>query len=210
MKFPCLLLCFFSFVVTDGSKAFSQHNVSDLNIYDTVDKLPRLKGAGKDISRYIRKKIDYDDKYKLRGVEGDIWLSFVVTSLGDIANVEIEKGIDKELDNEVMAIISNTKKWKPGEVNKQKVNTRMRLPVRFTLTSTERHFAQQIKSLNESGKRPLFVLDNKPVDGIVKLESYNLESIRVIKGQKAISLYGERAENGVVIVTSKNGTPPLY
>jgi len=210
MKSLAVLFGVLFFILTGSSVVFSQQEFSDLNIYDTVDKMPRLKGASNDLSQYVRKKVDYSDEYKIRGVEGDIWLSFVVTSLGTVTDVEIEKGIDKDLDEQVKEIVSNTSRWKPGQVNKKKVNTRMHLPVRFTLTTSERQFAQQIMSLNESGKMPLFVLDNKLVDGVVKIESYNLESVRVIKGSKAIKLYGERAENGVVIITSKIGTPPLY
>ncbi|WP_430815873.1 TonB family protein [Carboxylicivirga sp. RSCT41] len=189
---------------------FSQDEVSDLNVYTTVDKMPRLKGAGKDLSSYLFKQIDYSDAYKLRGIEGEVWVSFVVTSRGEVVQVQIEKGLDEELDQEVIQVVKNTSKWKPGELNKDKVNTQMRVPVQFTLSSSERRMAKQIKALDEQGKRPLFVLDNKLIDGLVQINDYDVESIRIIKGDKAIKLYGDRAKNGVVVITSKRGTPPLY
>lgn len=198
----------FSLVIS--SLVLAQDKVADLNVYTSVDKLPRLKGAGNDISKFIQKQVGYDDSFKLRGVEGDIWVSFVVTSVGEVESVELEKGIDKELDALVLAAIKATNDWKPGEFNKEKVNTQMRLPVRFVLSNEERQMAQEIKSLDEMGKRPLFVLDNKVVDGLVKIEEYNVESIRVIKGEKATKLYGDKAVSGVVVITSKRGTPPLY
>lgn len=187
-----------------------QEQVADLNVYTSVDKMPRLKGAGKDISRYIRKQVDYKDAYKLNGVEGDIWVSFVVTSIGIVEKVELEKGIDPELDAEVLKIVKETYGWKPGVLNREKVNTQMRLPIRFSLTNSERQMAQYLKDLDNMGKHPLFVLDNKPVDGLVQIEDYNVESIRVIKGDKAIKLYGDAAKDGVVVITSKRGTPPIY
>jgi len=199
-----------AFLILNGSSLYAQQTSSDNTIYETVDKLPRLKGAGKDIGQYIKKKVGYSDHYKIRGVEGDIWISFVVTALGQVTNVEIEKGIYEELDEQVKLMVSNSGKWKPGEVDKVAVSTQMRLPVRFTLSKDERNFARQIQSLDYSGKRPLFILDNKPVEGVIKLESFNIKSIRVIKGHKAIKLYGEDAQNGVIIMTSKKGTPPLY
>jgi len=183
---------------------------SSLNVYNNVDKQPKLKGSGKNISQYIQKQVNYSDDLKINGIEGDVWVSFVVTAQGDVENVEIEKGIEASLDEKVRHAVISSGKWKPGEINKKKVNTQMRLPVRFTLTSNERQFAQQIKALNDSGKRPLFVLDNELIDGVIKLESYNLKSVRLIKGQKAINLYGKRAEYGVVVMTTKNGTPPLF
>jgi len=188
----------------------AQEVVSDLNVYTTVDKMPRLKGAGKNLSRYISKDVDYKDAYKLRGVEGDIWINFVVTSAGEVANVELEKGIDAELDADVIAAIKRTENWKPGVLNRQKVNTQMRLPIRFVLSDSERRLVEHVKALDAMGKKPLFVLDNKLIEGLVQIEDYNVESIRVIKGEKAVKLYGDKAENGVVVITSKRGTPPLY
>ncbi len=193
-----------------GTMGVAQQSVADLNVYTTVDKMPRLKGAGNDIAKFIRKQVDYNDAYKLRGVEGDVWVSFVVTSHGEVVQAELEKGVDPELDARVLAAVKASKGWKPGVLNKQKVNTQMRLPIRFTLSNGERVLAQDIKSLDELGKHPLFVLDNKIVDGLVNIEDYNVESIRVIKGAKAITLYGERGADGVVVITSKRGTPPLY
>ncbi len=193
-----------------GTMGVAQQSVADLNVYTTVDKMPRLKGAGNDIAKFIRKQVDYNDAYKLRGVEGDVWVSFVVTSHGEVVQAELEKGIDPELDARVLEAVKASKGWKPGVLNRQKVNTQMRLPIRFTLSNGERVLAQDIKSLDELGKHPLFVLDNKIVDGLVNIEDYNVESIRVIKGAKAIKLYGERGADGVVVITSKRGTPPLY
>ena len=73
------VLCF-SLVIS--SLVLAQDKVADLNVYTSVDKLPRLKGAGNDISKFIHKQVGYDDSFKLRGVEVDIWVSFVVTSVG--------------------------------------------------------------------------------------------------------------------------------
>ena len=56
---------------------------------------------------------------------------------------------------------------------------------------------------------PLVGLDGKPVEGIVEIEEYNVKSIRVLKGKPATDLYGEKASGGVVIIESKQGTPPL-
>lgn len=185
-------------------------NGQDNNVYTSVDKLPRLKGAGNNIGQYLQKQIDYNDAYKLQGIEGEVWVSFIVRANGEITDVELEKGIDENLDAEVIEAVKATNKWKPGKINRNDVDTQMRIPIRFALSNSERHYAAQLKSFEQNGLKPLFVLDNKLIEGVVKIEDYNIESIRVIKGEKAIKLYGQRAENGVVVMTSKNGTPPLY
>ncbi len=208
MKFSAFIFVVL-FSIINNAPVYSQAS-EGVEAYNVVDKLPQLKGAGNDLSKYIKKQIDYTEAYKLRGVEGDIWVSFIVTAEGKVTEVEVEKGIDEELDQEVVNVILSGKKWKPGKIGRKNVNTQMRIPVRFSLTNSERLLAEKLESIYESGKRPLFVLDNKIIDGLVKIEDYNVESIRIIKGEKAVTMYGARAESGVVIITSKRGTPPLY
>lgn len=52
---------------------------------------------------------------------------------------------------------------------------------------------------------PLFVVDGTPADQ-ANVNMDNIESITVLKGAAATALYGQRAYNGVVIVTSKKGS----
>ncbi|MEZ5038821.1 MAG: SusC/RagA family TonB-linked outer membrane protein [Saprospiraceae bacterium] len=51
---------------------------------------------------------------------------------------------------------------------------------------------------------PLYVLDGTPVDASA-VNMDNVESVSVLKGPAASALYGQRASNGVVVVTSKKG-----
>jgi len=54
---------------------------------------------------------------------------------------------------------------------------------------------------------PLYVIDGVPVQGDLSTISPNdIESIVVLKDAAAASVYGNRAANGVIVVTTKNGT----
>jgi TonB-linked SusC/RagA family outer membrane protein len=62
-----------------------------------------------------------------------------------------------------------------------------------------------IGSLN-AGSAPLYVLDGVPMSGSISdLNPNDIESITVLKDAAAASLYGSRAANGVIIVTTKQG-----
>lgn len=55
------------------------------------------------------------------------------------------------------------------------------------------------------GNSPLFVIDGFPsLSGIDALSPEEIESITVLKDASASSLYGSRAANGVILVTTKN------
>ena len=60
-------------------------------------------------------------------------------------------------------------------------------------------------TINDSD--PLFVVDGVPVDigGIDYLNSADIESIEVLKDAASCAIYGARAANGVILVTTKKG-----
>ncbi|WP_373516545.1 SusC/RagA family TonB-linked outer membrane protein, partial [Pricia sp.] len=54
--------------------------------------------------------------------------------------------------------------------------------------------------------QPLFVVDGAPISGNIQdINPNNIESINVLKGPAASALYGLRASNGVVLITTKSG-----
>ena len=55
---------------------------------------------------------------------------------------------------------------------------------------------------------PLYIIDGVPVNAgdFKQLKPENVKSIDVLKDAAATSLYGSRASNGVIILTTKNGT----
>jgi TonB-linked SusC/RagA family outer membrane protein len=52
---------------------------------------------------------------------------------------------------------------------------------------------------------PLYVVDGVPVDGIRDLNPNDVESVQVLKDASAGAIYGNRAGNGVIIITTKSG-----
>ncbi len=78
-------------------------------------------------------------------------------------------------------------------------------------------------SLNINGNSPLFVIDGTPIsneivgssgagtqdvdygNGASEINPENIESINVLKGPAAAALYGARAANGAIIITTKKG-----
>jgi TonB-linked SusC/RagA family outer membrane protein len=55
---------------------------------------------------------------------------------------------------------------------------------------------------------PLYVLDGNPIDAntMLTLNSNDFESVTILKDASATSIYGTRAANGVVYITTKRGT----
>ncbi len=66
-------------------------------------------------------------------------------------------------------------------------------------------FIRGIGSINASSK-PLYIVDGAPYDGSLNsLNPADIESINVLKDAASTALYGSRAGNGLVIITTKQG-----
>ncbi len=57
------------------------------------------------------------------------------------------------------------------------------------------------------GNEPLYIVDGVPVGGLSGLNPNDIESMQVLKDAASASIYGARASNGVIIVTTRKGRP---
>ncbi len=58
---------------------------------------------------------------------------------------------------------------------------------------------------NTSGNAPLFIVDGVPVTNIDDYNSQDILSVEVLKDASSEAIYGARASNGVILVTTKKG-----
>ena len=58
----------------------------------------------------------------------------------------------------------------------------------------------------QAGNEPLYVIDGVPTTDVRGLNANDVESITVLKDASSASIYGARAANGVVLITTKRGT----
>ena len=65
-----------------------------------------------------------------------------------------------------------------------------------------------VQRVDGNGDEPLYVVDGVIVrHAVIDIDALNIESIEVIKGGAAKVFYGDRAANGVIIITTKEGKP---
>ena len=192
------------------SQNIKTENVNCLDsIYSNVDKLPVFHGKPKNISKFIATNIVYPQEAWINFLEGVVKVSFVVTKDGILMNVSVIEGVDPTLDMEAIRVVELMKEWKPALKNKQKVHCRMTVSISFFMSDEEKKFVETLKRYGLDNNMPLYIIDNKIVNTPVFIHDYNLKSLKVIKGEKAVKKYGERAKNGVIEITTKRGTPPI-
>jgi TonB family protein len=180
-----------------------------VNVLDEVDRAPKFSGKPSDTAKFFEKYMNYPDEARLKMIEGVVEISGIVTDDGKLVEPAVEKSVDPLLDSEALRLVGLMQNWKPAKRDGKTINTRISLSVSFKLSPDEKEFMQVLKENGLTERMPLFVIDDKIVKEYIEVPQYNVKSVRVMKGQKAIDRFGSDAKNGVVIITTKRGTPPV-
>ena len=82
---------------------------------------------------YVGDKIKYPAQARRMGIEGRVFVQFVIDKDGSITEVVAVKGIGAGCDEEAVRILQGSPKWKPGKQRGKPVKQRMVLPITFKL-----------------------------------------------------------------------------
>ncbi|MCH7400647.1 energy transducer TonB [Belliella kenyensis] len=102
-------------------------------IFDVVENVPMPPGGYEGWNEYLRKNLKYPTQARRMGIEGTVYVVFVVNTDGSIQDVEVLRGIGGGCNEEAMRVVQNAPKWEPGKQRGRPVRVRMRLPIKFKL-----------------------------------------------------------------------------
>ena len=102
-------------------------------IFTQVEKMPEFPGGEMALRKFIAGNVNYPDNAKKNGIQGKVFVSFVVAKEGSVKGVKIARGVDPELDREAIRVISLLPAWKPGVNEGVPVNVSYTVPISFVL-----------------------------------------------------------------------------
>ena len=115
-----------------------------INYIATPDSAPQYEKGMDSLFRFIAMNIRYPEEARNKGLDGTVYVSFIVDTLGKILNAKVLKDIGGGCGEEAKRVLLlTTGKWNPGMNKTQKVNVLMNLPVSFRIMES--------KSTNEPG-----------------------------------------------------------
>ena len=79
------------------------------------------------------KNVEYPIVCRENGIEGKVYIRFVVTEIGDVDQVEVTRGVHPLLDQAAVDVIKKLPKWRPGEQFGKKVKVWHTVPIHFKL-----------------------------------------------------------------------------
>lgn len=98
-----------------------------------VKEMPSFPGGESALLQYVAEHIKYPEDALMNRIQGTVILRFVVSSTGDIKDVELIRGVDPLLDNEAIKVISGMPRWKPGKQDGRAVPVYFSIPVVFRI-----------------------------------------------------------------------------
>ncbi len=102
-------------------------------IFVVVEDAPEFPGGDKKRIEFLTENIKYPVEARESGVQGTVYVGFVVEKDGSIKDARVLRGIGKGCEDEALRVIRQMPKWKPGTQRRQPVNVQMTLPITFVL-----------------------------------------------------------------------------
>lgn len=112
---------------------FEEKEVVEKEIFTVVEQMPEFPGGTAKMMKYLNENIDYPQMAREVGVQGTVFVTFVVEPDGSITNVRILRGIGSGCDEEAVRVVKSMPKWTPGKQRNKPVRVQFNLPVRFIL-----------------------------------------------------------------------------
>ena len=105
----------------------------DDEVFVVVEEQAEFPGGMEAMYAYIQKNLVYPEKAKEKGIEGRVFVQFVIEKDGSISNILVKRAIGGGCEEAAVEMIKNMPKWKPGKQRGKPVRFQFTLPIKFEL-----------------------------------------------------------------------------
>ncbi|HYG03804.1 MAG TPA: energy transducer TonB [Chryseosolibacter sp.] len=105
----------------------------DNQIFTVVEQQPEFNGGLDAMYQFIQRNMKYPASARRMGVDGTVFVQFVVGKDGSITEVKTIRGISADCDREAERVVKMMPNWKPGKQNGKPVFVRYVIPIKFKL-----------------------------------------------------------------------------
>ncbi len=102
-------------------------------IFLVVEQPATFPGGMEALNKFLQRNIHYPSTARRMGVDGRVFVQFVVDKEGKIGDIQVIKGLSADCDKEAIRLIQMMPAWQPGKQNGRPVRSRFVLPIYFKL-----------------------------------------------------------------------------
>ncbi|NLE34099.1 MAG: energy transducer TonB [Bacteroidales bacterium] len=103
-------------------------------IFVIVEDMPKFRGG--DINKFrewVQKRVRYPELASENGIQGRVFITFVVETNGNVSNVTVTRSVDPLLDDAAREAVAASPRWEPGMQRGRPVRVRYSIPIIFQL-----------------------------------------------------------------------------
>ena len=112
-------------------------NSDFVDVYTIVEQMPAFPGGEEKLIEFVSKNVEYPQEAKEEGVQGRVFVGFVVEKDGSVGDVKLLRGIGHGCDEEAVRVVKMLPKWKPGMHNGVFVRVSYQIPINFKLEDNQ-------------------------------------------------------------------------
>ncbi len=103
------------------------------DVFTVVEEPPLFPGGEEAKNRYLRENLRYPDSAVNEGIQGNVFVHFIVEKDGRLSDVSVLRGVAPMCNREAVRVVSAMPAWSPGRQRGKPVRVQVILPVRFSL-----------------------------------------------------------------------------
>jgi periplasmic protein TonB len=115
--------------------AAEEPEVDETEVFVIVEEMPSFPGGESARLSYLSKNLRYPKLAVETGIEGSVFITFVVMPNGSVSDVRVLRGIGGGCDEEAIRVVQGMPRWNPGKQRGIPVKVQFNMPVRFVLNS---------------------------------------------------------------------------
>jgi TonB family protein len=102
-------------------------------VFMVVEQMPEFQGGQTALRDFLAKSVKYPSEAVKKGIQGKVYVSFVVAADGTVRNSKVIRGVNEQLDAEALRVINGMPKWTPGKQSGKEVAVQFTVPINFVL-----------------------------------------------------------------------------
>jgi protein TonB len=114
-------------------KQEEEAEVNEQQIFMVVETAPAFPGGDGARQKFLQDNIKYPQMARERGIQGTVYVGYVIERDGSVSNVKILRGIGGGCDEEALRVVMNMPRWEPGKQRGKPVRVQFNMPIIFAL-----------------------------------------------------------------------------
>lgn len=119
----------------------AEEEEAEAPIFMVVEEMPIFRpdicrtseDGNRELMKFVSQAIRYPVIAAENGIQGRVYITFVVSPQGRVTNVEVVRGVDSALDKEAVRVVQELPAFSPGKQRGKPVRVQYSIPINFVL-----------------------------------------------------------------------------